>query len=164
MKWVKFGFPGILVVLCGFSSLWCLFDWNGSYLGFLGIIWRTCGSKWQEGSGGIFLMLCVEFCLVLFLIQYLFLTKLYVAFKTQYIPKVMHICMYFVVFCWWDPALFTHILSIFSFQEGFFCSQSYYLLNIWEQTFHLIVLCVYCIKMIYVRFFFKGNSDYQYLQ
>ena len=55
---------GILVMLCGFSSLWCPLDWNWSYLGFLGIIWRTCGSKRRGGSGGIFPTLCVEFCLV----------------------------------------------------------------------------------------------------
>ena len=51
-------------MLCGFSSLWWPFGWNWSYLGFLGIIWRTCGSKcWGEG-GGIFPTLCVECCLV----------------------------------------------------------------------------------------------------
>ena len=58
------GFPGILVVLCGFSSLWWPFGWNWSYLGFLGIIWRTCGSKCRGEGGGIFPTLCVEFCLV----------------------------------------------------------------------------------------------------
>ena len=58
---------GILVMLCGFSSLWCPFEWNWSYLGFLGIIWRTCGSKCWGGSGGIFPTLYVEFCLVLFI-------------------------------------------------------------------------------------------------
>ena len=36
--------------------------WNWSYLGFLGIIWRTPGSKCQGGRGGIFLMYRVEFC------------------------------------------------------------------------------------------------------
>ena len=51
-------------MLCGFSSLWCPFDWNWSYFGFLGIIWRTCGSKCWGGSGGIFPTLFVEFCLV----------------------------------------------------------------------------------------------------
>ena len=58
------GFPGILVVLCGFSSLLWPFDWKWSYFGFLGIIWRMCGSKCRGGSGGIFPTLCVEFCLV----------------------------------------------------------------------------------------------------
>ena len=59
-------FPGILVVLCIFSSLWWPFGWNWSYLGFLGIIWRMCASKCRgEEGGGIFPMLCVEFCLVL---------------------------------------------------------------------------------------------------
>ena len=48
-----------------FSSLCCPFDCNWSYLGFLGIIWRMCGSK--GGSGDIFPMLCVEFCLVFFI-------------------------------------------------------------------------------------------------
>ena len=57
------GFPGILFVLCGFSS-WCPFDWNWSYLRFLGIIWGACGSKCQGGSGGIFSTLCVKFWLV----------------------------------------------------------------------------------------------------
>ena len=64
------GFPGILVVLCGFSSWWT-FGWNWSYLGFLGIIWRTCGSKCRGEGGGIFPTLCVEFCLV-----YIFLSVL----------------------------------------------------------------------------------------
>ena len=57
---------GILVMLCGFSSLWCPFDSNWSYLGFLGIIWRTCESKCRGGSGGIFPTLFVKFCLVWF--------------------------------------------------------------------------------------------------
>ena len=43
------GFPGILVVLCRFSSLWWPFGWNWSYLWFLGIFWRTCGSKCRGG-------------------------------------------------------------------------------------------------------------------
>ena len=51
-------------MLCGFSSLWWPFGWNLSYLAFLGIIWRTCGSKCQGEGGGIFLTLCVECCLV----------------------------------------------------------------------------------------------------
>ena len=51
-------------MLCGFSSLWWPFGWNWSYLGFLGIIWRTCGSKCQGEGGGIFPTLCVECCLV----------------------------------------------------------------------------------------------------
>ena len=38
--------------------------WNWSYLGFLGIIWRTCGSKCRGEGGGIFPTLCVECCLV----------------------------------------------------------------------------------------------------
>ena len=38
--------------------------WNWSYLGFLGIIWRMCGSKCQREGGGIFPTLCVECCLV----------------------------------------------------------------------------------------------------
>ena len=58
------GFPDILFVLCGFSSLWWPFGWNWSYFGFLGIIWRTCGSKCREEGGGIFPTLCVECCLV----------------------------------------------------------------------------------------------------
>ena len=41
---------GILDMLCGFSSLWCPFDSNWSYLGFLGIIWRTCGNKCRGGA------------------------------------------------------------------------------------------------------------------
>ena len=48
------GFTGILVVLCGFYSLWWPFGWNWSYLGFLGIIWRTCGSICRGEGGGIF--------------------------------------------------------------------------------------------------------------
>ena len=52
-------------MLCGFSSLWWPFGWNWSYLGFLGIIWRTCGSKCGGEGGGIFPTLCVECCLVL---------------------------------------------------------------------------------------------------
>ena len=60
------GFHGSLVVLCGYSSLWWPFGWNWSYLGFLDIIWRTCGSKCRGGNGGIFPTLCVEFCLIHF--------------------------------------------------------------------------------------------------
>ena len=51
-------------MLGGFSSLWWPFGWNWSYLGFLGIIWRTCGSKCGGEGGGIFPTLCVECCLV----------------------------------------------------------------------------------------------------
>ena len=51
-------------MLCGFSSLWWPFGCNWSYLAFLGIIWRTCGSKCRGEGGGIFLTLCVECCLV----------------------------------------------------------------------------------------------------
>ena len=82
MKWVKFwvsghflenplrkwpeilhdlGFLDILVMLCRFSSMWCPFDWNWSYFGFPGIIWRMCGSTCQGWGGGIFLMLCIQF-------------------------------------------------------------------------------------------------------
>ena len=35
---------------------------------FLGIIWRTCGSKCRGEGGGIFLTLCVKCCLVYFCI------------------------------------------------------------------------------------------------
>ena len=62
------GFTGILVALCGFSSLWWPFGWNWSYLGFLGFIWRTCGSKCRGEGGGIFPTQSVECCLVLVLI------------------------------------------------------------------------------------------------
>ena len=51
-------------MLCGLSSLWWPFGWNWSYLGFLGIIWRTCGSKCRGEGGGIFPTLCAECCLV----------------------------------------------------------------------------------------------------
>ena len=64
-NWFNLVVPAILVMLCGLSSLWCAFDWNWSYLGFLGIIWRTCGSKCRGACGGIFPTLCVEFCLVI---------------------------------------------------------------------------------------------------
>ena len=53
-------------MLCGFSLLWRPFGWNWSYLGFLGIIWRMCGSKCRGEGGGIFLTLCVECCLVIY--------------------------------------------------------------------------------------------------
>ena len=36
-----------------------------THLGFLGIIWRTCGSKCGGEGGGIFPTLCVECCLVI---------------------------------------------------------------------------------------------------
>ena len=62
--WSNLGVPAILVMLYGFPRLWCPFDWNWSYFGFLGIIWGTCGSKCRGGSGGIFPTICVEFCLV----------------------------------------------------------------------------------------------------
>ena len=55
-------------MLCGFSSLWWPFGWNWSYLGFLGIIWRTCGSKCGGEGGGIFPTLCVECCLVVIIV------------------------------------------------------------------------------------------------
>ena len=42
--------------------------WNWSYFGFLGIIWRTCGSKCRGEGGGIFPTLCVECCLGSYLI------------------------------------------------------------------------------------------------
>ena len=64
VKRVKFGVSRHLVMLCGFSSLWWPFGWNLSYLGFLGIIWRTCGSKCREVGGGIFPTLCFECCLL----------------------------------------------------------------------------------------------------
>ena len=55
----------------GFQAFWSCsvdfphyFGWNWSYLAFLGIIWRTCGSKCRGEGGGIFLTLCVECCLV----------------------------------------------------------------------------------------------------
>ena len=51
-------------MLCGFSSLWWPSGWNWSYLGFLGIIWRTCGSKCRGEGGGIYPTLCIECCLV----------------------------------------------------------------------------------------------------
>ena len=57
-------------MLCGFSSLWWPFGWNWSYLGFLGIIWRTCGSKCRGEGGGIFPTLCVECCLVFVCFQF----------------------------------------------------------------------------------------------
>ena len=51
---------GILAMLCGFSSLWCPFDWNWSCLGFLGIIWRTCGSKCRGGEEAYFRRLALS--------------------------------------------------------------------------------------------------------
>ena len=52
-------------MLCWFSSLWCSFDFvKLVILRVFGIIWRTPGSKCWGGSGGIFLTLCVELCLV----------------------------------------------------------------------------------------------------
>ena len=63
VKRVKFGVSRHFGHALWFSSLWWPFDWNWSCLGFLCIIWRTCGSKCR-GGGGIFLTLCVEFCLV----------------------------------------------------------------------------------------------------
>ena len=59
----------------GFQAVWScsvdfphygdhFFGWNWSYLWFLDIIWRTCGSKCQREGGGIFPTLCVECCLV----------------------------------------------------------------------------------------------------
>ena len=60
---LNLGFPGILAMLCEFSSLWWSLSENGQYLGFL------CGSKWRRGVGETyFLTLCVEFCLVHYLI------------------------------------------------------------------------------------------------
>ena len=49
--WQILGFHGILVLLCGYFSLWWPFGWNWSYLGFLAIIWRRCGSKCRAGEG-----------------------------------------------------------------------------------------------------------------
>ena len=58
------GFQAFWSCSVDFSSLWWPFGWNWSYLGFLGIIWRTCGSKCRGEGGGIFPTLCVECCLV----------------------------------------------------------------------------------------------------
>ena len=47
----------------GFQAYWlCSVDFP--HYRFLGIIWRTCGSKCRGEGGGIFPTLCVEFCLV----------------------------------------------------------------------------------------------------
>ena len=75
---------GILVMLCEFFSSWCPFDWNWSYLGFPGIIRRTCGRKCRGGSGGIFPTLCVEFCLVLANLCYSVKRK---------VPEMLHLFM-----------------------------------------------------------------------
>ena len=59
-------------------------DWNWSYLGFLGIIWRMCGSKCRGGSGGIFPTLCVEFCLDCYKINCIYVPY----FTTAASPKI----------------------------------------------------------------------------
>ena len=83
------GFPAILVMLCGFSLLWCPFDWNWYYFGFLGTIWRTCGSKCQGGSRGIFLTLCIEFYRVVFCFGIV----------------SINITQWFFHWCWDNPAI-----------------------------------------------------------
>ena len=94
--WVSWHFGGAL----WFSSLWCPFDWNWLYLGFLDIIWRMCGSKWRGGNGGIFPTLCVEFYLVFYFILYLIsniMLMLIQIYVTQYIQFPLMICIH--IFC-----------------------------------------------------------------
>ena len=43
--------------------------WNWSYLGFPGIIWRLCGGKCRGGVRGILPTLCLEFCVLLYIIS-----------------------------------------------------------------------------------------------
>ena len=71
--------------ICGFHAFWsCSVDFPhygdplaeiGHIWGhILGIIWRTYGSKCRGDGGGIFQMLCVEFCLVtISLIEFCFI-------------------------------------------------------------------------------------------
>ena len=71
VKQVGFGVSGLFGRAQWFlPPLWSPFDSNWSYLRFLSIIWRTCGSECPErvgvnvqGGGGR-KTLCVEFCLV----------------------------------------------------------------------------------------------------
>ena len=64
MKRVKFRVSRHFGRALWFPLLWWPFGWNWSYFAFLGIIWRKCGSKCRGEGEGIFLTLCVEFCLV----------------------------------------------------------------------------------------------------
>ena len=57
-NWLDYG-HGLLIFLL-------LAPLDRSYLGFPGIVWRMLGSKCRGASGGIFVMLCVELCLVSF--------------------------------------------------------------------------------------------------
>ena len=114
-KWngSNLGFPGILVMLCGFSSLRWPFGWNWSYLGFLGIIWRTCGSKCRGEGGGIFPTLCVEFCLVY---------NIYCIINgwhriMYYLTLITLKCLYSMVFSWHGNAV--HITD--SLVQGIHC-------------------------------------------
>ena len=89
---------------CGFSSLWCPFGWNWSYLGFLGIIWSTCGSKCRGEGGGIFPTLCVECCLVFLLFDFIFLWTVYIIFL--YETDQIRFIIGQLSGCWW-PGAFT---------------------------------------------------------
>ena len=89
-NWLDIGYSFLILMLFwfsetgkiwGFQAFWScsvnfphyggepFFGWNWSYLGFLAIIWRTCGSKCQGEGGGIFPTLCVECCLVSFYVD-----------------------------------------------------------------------------------------------
>ena len=61
------------------------FDWNWSYLGFLGIIWRTCGSKYRGGAEAFFRRFVsnsVQFYLFLLVIRFVQFT-IYLSVSTR---------------------------------------------------------------------------------
>ena len=101
LKRVKVGFSGHFG-----HALWIFLimlppSWNWSYLGFLGIIWRTGGSKCRGGGEGIFPTLCIKFCLVL-------LNAIY----TQQLTHVFcdFFCEVWLMFCWYHYSALCSIM------------------------------------------------------
>ena len=114
-------------MLCEFSSLWWPFGWNWSYLGFLGIIWRTCGSKCRGEGGGIFPTLCVECCLVV--IKYLLSSILLSSSNRKYQPFPLLSYFSVVVCLRW---LYHHMLSV---------SYIYIYISRYSWVLFLLLLC-----------------------
>ena len=86
-----------------FSSLWWPFGWNWSYLGFLDIIWRTCGSKCRGEGGGIFPTLCIECCLV---------AIFFLEIMCCHLPLIHNICFLFRAKYPWKGRFFFKMLGI----------------------------------------------------
>ena len=104
-------------MLCGFSSLWWPFGWNWSYLGFLGIIWRTCGSKCGGEGGGIFPTLCVECCLVISKFMMIWSVQIRLTFLFRIIHVIIIIKLFLAatkqLYEWFSPSARSSVCDIF---------------------------------------------------